>query len=223
MAHNRAAAELSIINDIEAILPGSENGKYYRAKFSKMDNAAFNAFMERIQKQEEILTIVVPNWDRAMRLDVTRNLNLGELWGHPFYERIWLDDGDGTAPYLSNHPYLIIDLPMRRQAQLLEKKISVAEDNKSVDDFTGQPTGKSKGSKISYPEMQLLAAAGLEKSTIEFIKFRGGDVKGYAALMDSIGASGGVSMSAIADQAGGVVATQTLRTLLASMHLGSTI
>ena len=222
---SRAAAQASILADIEAILPGSENPGYYQALFAAMDDDAFQTWMAGLEDGTVMLNIIAPNVvipDPAIpRLDTERNLDLAVKWGHSFFERIWMNDGDG--PYLSNKPYLIYDLPVRRQAQLLSKKISVAEDSKSVDDFTGQPTGKSKGSKISYPEMQLLASQGLESSIIEMIKYRGGDVKGYAALIDSIAQTGGVSLKAIAPQAGGVTSTQSLRTILTAMHLSPTI
>jgi hypothetical protein len=219
---NRKAAEASILADIEEILPGSDNPKYYQALFDGMDDEQFDGFMQRLISGDTILSVIAPNFADA-RLEVTRNFALARKWGHSYLERIWMDDGDGTPIYLSNDPYPVMEVPVRRQAQLLDKKISVAEDAKSVDDLTGQPTGRSKGSKISFPELQLLAAQGLDDSILELIKWRGGDTKGYNAFVDALSGSGGVSMEAIKGMAGGVVSTQTLRTLLLCMHVSSTI
>jgi hypothetical protein len=222
MLGNRKAAEARILADIEKILPGSENPKYYQALFEGMDDQQFDAFMRALESGELTLSIIAPNFDEH-QLDVKRNFATARQWGHAPFERVWMNDGDGTPMYLSNDPYPIMEVPVRRQAQLQDKKISVAEDAKSVDDLTGQPTGRSKGSKISFPELQLLAAQGLDDSIIELIKFRGGDTKGYNAFVDSLSGSGGVSLKAIQGMAGGVTSTQTLRTLLLCMHVTSTI
>jgi hypothetical protein len=117
----------------------------------------------------------------------------------------------------------VVDLVLRRQAQLLVKKISIPEDNKSVDDFTGQPTGKSKGSKISYPETQILAALNLDNNLTELLKFRGGDVKGFDAMNNSISKTGGVSLASIEKLGTRVKSTETLHTLLTCMHIGNTL
>jgi hypothetical protein len=110
--------------------------------------------------------------------------------------------------------------PLRRQAQLLVKKISIPEDNKSINDLTGQPssTGKSRGSKISYPETQIMAALNLDNSLIEMLKYRGGDQKGFIAMNKSISQTGGVSLDALSKLGTRVKSTDTLRTFLTCMH-----
>jgi hypothetical protein len=222
MPGNRKAAEASILADIEEILPGSDNPKYYQALFEGMDDEQFANFMQQLGSGEITLSIIAPNFADA-KLEAKRNFAIARRWGFTYFERIWMDDGDGTPMYLTNDPYPVMEVPVRRQAQLLDKKISVAEDANSVDDLTGQPTGRSKGSKISFPELQLLAAQGLDVSIEELIKWRGGDTKGYNAFVDALSGGGGVSLEAIKGMAGGVVSTQTLRTLLLCMHVSSTL
>ena len=174
MASNRKAAEDFIIEMINKILPDGTNATIYRDLFASMDDKKFDDFMASIESGNSRLAIITPNLAKE-KLTVERNLELAKELGHNFFERIWMDSGDDTPRYLTTMPYLIVDLPLRRQAQLLVKKISIPEDNKSIDDFTGQPTGKSKGSKISYPETQILAALNLEQTLTELLKFRGGD------------------------------------------------
>ena len=157
-------------------------------------------------------------------LSVERNLDLAESWGHKFFERIWMDSQNGSPSYLSNDKYLIVDLPLKRQAQFLIKKISIPEDNRSIDTFTGQPTGKSKGSKISWPELQILAAlGGFDETISEFFKFRGGDLQGFNAMNNMIANTGGVSLNAVGSLGTKVKAVQSLSTLLVSMHLTNSI
>lgn len=208
-----------IIDCIDDILPGSENTQLYKDKFSKMSDKEFDEYVKRLESGEEELFIIEPNLHSEVTLNIRRNFKLAEKLGHKFHQRIWFHGDKDTPTYLSPIPYLVIDLPLRRQAQLLEKKISLPEDNKSVDDLTGQPTGKSKGSKISFPETQVIAAMGLDASLTELLKFRGGDLKGFNAMNTMIARTGGVSLKAIESFTSGVESTKTLGVLLTSMHL----
>jgi hypothetical protein len=219
---NRKRTEQSIINDVEAILPGGGNGEIYRQLFAKMDDAQFDQFMTDLINEVKRLSLIAPNFSQA-KLSVERNLALGKEWGHKFFQRVWVEGDENTPTYLTPIPYLVAEGIVRRQAQLLVKKISIPEDNSSVDDFTGQPTGKSKGSKISYPEIQVLAAMGLDDCLIEMIKYRGGDTKGFLAMNTSISKTGDVSLDGIKHLAGGVEATRTLKTFLMGMHLNNTL
>ena len=76
---------------------------------------------------------------------------------------------------------------------------------------------------MSYPELQVLAALGLESTAVELMKYRGGDQGGFAAMNASILESGAVKMDAIADKATGVESKHTLDVLLKSMHISSTL
>lgn len=219
---NRKAAEQFIIKYIDALMPGSENKSIYENFFKKMSDEEFDAFMAKLKQGKAKLSIIAPNFGKQ-KLNVKRNLDLAKELGHNFFQRIWVD-GKGERPtYLTPIPYMVVDLPLRRQAQLLIKKISIPEDNKTIDMVTGQPTGPSKGSKISYPELQVLAAMGLDNSLVELLKFRGGDTKGFIAMNKMISLRGGVSLNAIERFAGGVESTKTLKAFLTAMHLSNTL
>jgi hypothetical protein len=187
-----------------------------------MADKQFHEFMMGIKDGSKRLAIIAPNLSEH-KLSIERNLALAKKLGHKFFRRVWIDKGDGTPPFLSPIPYLIIDLPLRRQAQLLVKKISIPEDNRSIDDYSGQPTGKSKGSKISYPETQIMAALNLDASLKEMLKFRGGDVKGFNAMNTMIAKTGGVSLKQIEALGTRVKSTETLSTLFTCMHLENTL
>ncbi|BDD79571.1 hypothetical protein [Burkholderia phage FLC9] len=222
MAGNRKAAEAVILEWIEKLIPDSGNRELYVNLFAGMDDAAFAVWMEKLERQEIRLAVVAPNLAKSS-LDIDRNLKLADELGHNFFERILIDNGNDIPPYLSPIRYLVVDLPLRRQAQLLVKKISIPEDTKSVDDFTGQPTGKSKGSKISYPETQIMAALNLDANLTEMLKYRGGDEKGFDALNSSISKTGGVSLQSIEKLGTQVKSTQTLSIILTCMHLENTL
>lgn len=222
MAKNRTGSQAFILKWIDKLLPESENTKLYKTLFDSLSDKAFHDFITDIGTGKARLAIIAPNLT-GPKLTIERNLALGEELEHKFFERIWIDPGNGEPAYLSPIEYLIVDLPLRRQAQLLIKKVSIPEDTRSVDDFTGQPTGASKGSKISYPEVQILAASGLDKSLEEFLKYRGGDVKGFNAMNAAIAKTGGVSMTSIEALGTTVKSTQTLSTLFTSAHLENTL
>ena len=219
---NRKAAQEFIIKYIEKILPGSDNKTIYENMFKNMSDSQFDSFIQKLKSGTSKLAIISPNFGKQ-KLKVERNLAIAKELGHNFFERIWIDAKGERPKYLTPIPYMVVDLPLRRQAQLLIKKISIPEDNKTVDTLTGQPTGSSKGSKISYPEIQVMAAMGLDNSLIELLKFRGGDTKGFIAMNKMISLRGGVSLQAIERFAGGVESTKTLKAFLTSMHLSNTL
>lgn len=222
MAGNRSAAEKFILDCLNDIIPDTKNIDLYKNIFAKMSDRQFEDFIKKLDSGEVIIRIIVPNFSNE-KLSIERNLALAKKLGHNFFERLWIDQGGDIPPYLTPIPYPVIDLPLRRQAQLHEKKVSIPEDNKSVDELSGQPTGKSKGSKISYPEVQILAALNLEDSLTELLKARGGDIQMFNDMNTMISRTGGVSINAIDTGLSNVKSTETLATLLTSMHLSNTL
>lgn len=219
---NRKAATAELLKYIDKLLPGSENTAVYKQRLEEMSDAQFGKYMAALESGEEILSFIYPNLSDK-KLSVKRNLDIAKELGHEFLQRLWLTDPVSNKTYLSPVKYLVVDLPLRRQAQLLVKKISIPEDNKHVDDLTGQPTGVSKGSKLSFPELQMLYAQGFDSSIEELIKFRGGDQKAFNAMNRQIMATGGVSLDSIRGAGTTVKSTVTLATILKSMHLDNNL
>ena len=216
MAGNRSATENFILKYVAKLVPGdTSNVQIYKDRFAAMDDKQFEAFMQKIESGEEMLAIVVPNLSEH-KVTMENNLKVAEELGHNFFERIWITPNDGSPPYLTPKKYLVFTQVLRRPAQLLVKKTSITEDKRSVNDLTGQPaaTGKSRSSKISYPETQIMAALNLDNSLIEMLKYRGGDTKGFNAMNQSISKTGGVSLDALKKLNTRVKSTETLKTLL---------
>lgn len=227
MARNRKAAEKVILDVIDSIAPGNPNVRLYEELFDPknpkyLNDANFHNWMERMRRKEGAL-VYIDSIDTKYRLDAQRNINvLGPKYGIEFFQQLWYQDESGDW-FLTPNAYLIVSFPVRRQAQLLVEKISIPEHNRSIDDFTGQVTGDSRGSKISYPELSLLKAFGLKKTIEEFMHWRGGDVKGNRLMNQQIMKTGGASMDALAPYAGEVTSTRTLRNILFGMHLDNTL
>jgi hypothetical protein len=222
MPGHRKQAEQYCLAYIEKMLPGGTNANIYKNKFASMSDEEFERFIEDLESGKTRLSVVVPNFSHV-RIDLERNFAVAKELGHEFFHHILMPAKGGVPAYLTPIKYLVVDLPMRRQAQTLEKKISIPEDNLCVDDMTGQPTGRSKGSKISYPEVQIMAAKGLDLCIEELMKYRGGDEKGFAAMNAMILRTGAVSLKAIAPFASGVKSVQALKAFLAAMQLKSTL
>lgn len=219
---NRQAATDEVVKWIDQLLPGSPNAQLYRERLEKLSNAEFEAYMAKLRDGEEILSLIAPNLSDN-KLSVERNLKVAKELGHDFFQRLWLTDPKTGTTYLTPVKYLVIDLPLRRQEQLLIKKISIPEDNRHVDELSGQPAGPSKGSKVSFPETQVLYAQGLDRSIEELLKFRGGDIKAFQAMNRQIIETGGASQDAIKRTPSRVKSTETLSVFLKSMHLDNTL
>ena len=206
---------------VEGMLPGTPNAELTRQRFEAMSDEEFRETMIKFQKGEDILYLIAPNGAKV-KLNTQRNIELGKKIGHDFFQRVWFTNPDGSK-YLSNDKYMIVRLPLRIQSQLISKKISIAKHNNTIDDLTGQPTGDSKGSKISYPEVQAMAALGLDNTLIELMKLRGGDRGAFNSMNTLIARNGEVSIKSVLPYSTGVKSTDTLYTYLTSMHLQNTL
>lgn len=219
---NRKAATAEIIRIVEAIYPGGGNGKIYSEMLGKLDDDAFERYMDQLESGEEILFLIAPNLSDT-KLTVENNLKVAKELGHEFFQRLWLTDPTTQRVYLTPQKYLVVDLPTRRQQQLLVKKIAIPQHNRSSDDLTGQPTGDSHGSSLSFPELQVMYAQGFDRNIEELIKFRGGDLKALRAMSQQLIETGAASQDAIKRTPTQVKSTQTLGTFLSGMHLANTL
>lgn len=214
---NREAATAEIIKWVEELLPGGGNKELYEASLKKLTNAQFDEYMKKLENGEEVLSITAPNLSKH-KLTVERNLKVAKKLGHNFFQRLWLTDPHSGTAYLTPIPYLVVDLPLRRQAQTLNKKISIPKSSDTADVLTGQATGPSKGASISFPELQTLHAQGLDKSIEELIKYRGGDEEAYRAMNKELVERGSVSLDSIQTNTR-VKSTETLSTFLKAAHI----
>lgn len=211
-----------ISNFVETILPGGGNKEMYEKLFQSMNDEDFENYMATVAERG-YLDIIVPTLTEH-KLSTERNIKIARKMGHEFFERVWRKENDPNKPsYLSNVKYMIIKLPVRRQSQHSIKGISTAEDNKRLDQISGQPTGDSKSARISYPEAQLLNGMNFPVSLVELLKMRGGDIGMFNAMKSMASKTGAISMASIADRATGVESTKTLHTFLTCAHLRNTL
>lgn len=215
---------------IEALAPGSKNRETYESELAKLTDAQFEEMVVGIESGKGfhavetglILPLYMPNLN-ASKVTTERNLQLAKKLGHDFWERVWITDPHTNQTYLTPRRYMTLLWPVRRQAQTLEGKQSIPTDTHVIDDLTGQPTGDSKGSALTYPELQVLHSHGLESTIIEALKVRGGDLKALNRFERDIIETGGSSLQPILAADTKVKSTQTLNSLLRGMHLTSNL
>jgi len=218
MSPKRQKAQELCLKTIKRMFPNGENVKLYEQKFANMSDEQFDTFMNDLKAKRTRLVVVMPNGSKET-VDIKNNFEISRSLGREPFERVWIPATETKRSYLTPIPYLVIPKEVRRQAQMVSKKITLPEDVNSVDLVTGQPTGKSKGAKISYPEVKVLAAMGLDHTLEEMLKYRGGDEGGYRAMTTMLDRTGEVSLKEIEPYSTGVKSTQALSCFLKAAHL----
>lgn len=222
MKTNRKKAEEYILQFCKDIEPTGYNVEIYKKIFSKMSDKDFHEYMVGIRDGNKYLVIFKPLY-KANSITVENNIKIAEKYGLEFFEHLIFTNNKDSIDYKTPIKYLVVDLPYRRQSQTLIKKINIPEHNKVIDELTFQPTGESKGAKISYPELQVLIGMGLDNTITELIKYRGGDRNGFNAYNIMFLRYGSANLSTLSNYATGVESTKTLKTYLTALHLSNTI
>lgn len=222
MAKNRAKAQEFWLKYIKKICQDDENYNRYKTMFESMNDKQFDDYVQAVKKGENFTVVISPNFSKK-RPDVATNLAVAKELGHNFFQKLWVEGKGDTPTYKTPIPFLVCDCPVRRAAQSLQKKISVPDNMRVIDSLTGQPTGASQGAKISHPELQVCVALGLEKSMVELMKNRGGDVKGYAALRAFMSNYGRANLNNLSMFSSGVESKRLLNSYLTAAMLRSNL
>lgn len=223
MAKNRQAAEAELLAGLELIAPGCSDIERYKQRFAKLTNAEFDAFIQRLRSGEETLQLTIPPGTEGKLINIERNMKVAAKWNHSFHQRIWMPaDGDNPA-YLTPISYFVCKEPVRIASQRIAKKASIPKTQRVINSLTGQMTGESKGASFSFPELRLCVAMGLKHAPTELMKYRGGDLRGNAALNASLVRLGSASLDTLSHFASGVVSTDTLYTYLTAAHIKNNV
>lgn len=166
--------------------------EYYTQLFNSISDAEFDAYMHRIKNKEDILPYYTVNMKKSTPvrtlLEVAKELKI-EL-----FERIRMFDPVSKTYFLTSRKQLILQLPVRKQSQFVDHKLSVAEGDSRIDALTGQVVGPDQSAAISQIEVQTLYARNLHNIIREMIKFRGGDVVAFAEFKRELEETGTASI-----------------------------
>jgi hypothetical protein len=222
----RQDVEKYIIEQVSNIPADKASQDYHRElytnAFKQMNNEEFDRFMNELKAGTRILQIIVPNGSDT-KIDINRNIKIAKSLGYEFFQKVITGPTKTTPKIKTPIKHMVFDIPYRRTSQLLSKGVSAPEDRKSVDLTTGQVTNKSRGNRLSFPEVQILAGLGLKSSIVEMMKYRGGDVGGINAMDALLLKNGHVSQEVLEQYSTGVVSTRTLKSYLNAAHLSNTL
>lgn len=179
--NNREVATNELLKFIDGFTVGNENAELYKKRLDAMSDKEFDAFMGRLEREEEVLSLYIPTGSNS-GFSYERLNALADTIGYEFFQHLYLTDAATGQTYRTPNKHLVLSLPVRRQVQMLSKKANNPENNAIVDERSGQPANESKGASVSLAELQILAARGLDDSIKELIKVRGGDTKAYQSI-----------------------------------------
>lgn len=215
---NHAAAKSTIIRLMGRLDPSGYHAKMYTELFEKMDDARFTRFMNGLVSGENPLTAYEPNFNEEIQITTDNNVALASELGKELYQHIWITDPVTGDVNLTPRKHLVYETNICRQTQTLDHKISTAEDSSSINEMTGQVTGRSKASQCSGPEFMILNSQGLDQPIKELIKFRGGDLVSNRILTNQIIKEGGATMAGVPGAADrSAKSVQTLSIILNGM------
>ena len=188
---NRSETEQYIIKSIAEI--DIDNANRYKEFFSKLSNKQFDDYMKTLKEQKTSLYIYMPN----MKKNLTNNkiIKKAKKFKVVLFDHIRFKNNYNGKYYYTKYKYLILTLPVRRVKQYLFDKIALPESDKHISRLSGQVMKPDKGSRISLIETYMLTNRKLEKSIIEFIKIRGGDIKSYNEFKTKLLENGSVYLS----------------------------
>lgn len=218
MTPARQKCQKEIMKFLKELDSSGMNCEKYEKIFEEMSDGDFDDYMKGVADETKAFIIFAPIY-KSNAITTENNIKLAEKYNLPLFERIEVTNHPNMPDYTSFQDFLLMDLPIKRQAQNIVTKCSIPENNRTIDYLTYQPTGESKGSKFSLPELNSLIAMGLHNSVEELSRYRGGDRGGFRAYNASINQLGSVRLSAISPYLTGVESTKAIRGILMGMHL----
>lgn len=219
----RKDAEALILEWVSDIDQSGINTERWKTKFKAMSDEQFAKWMKDLEEKRDYVSLIMPNFS-DVKISTANNFEVARKRGVKLFQRIWMIDPVTRRRYLSNDEYPVFHLPVRRQIQMVKSKLSYAKNNTKVDVLTGQPTSISAAGSISYPELLVLHARGLDKVIEELTWARGGNERAFRAMNQIIRQQGSVSLNELERYSNdGVQSTKTLYSYLLAAHIKTDI
>lgn len=217
---NREAFKKVYIEGLKAVLVGDDvirdkNIELFTKYIDGLNDKELDDVVDRLERNEFVLPVFVPNGSKA--IDYEHNIELIEKIGVGLHRRVAITrDGVTTMGPI---PRLIMEVPIKKPLQLLEKKRSIPADQNSKNILTQQVTGASKSMSITSPEIPLMMANGQFFSIREGIKYRGGDLDAEVVMEKLADMGLDISQETLEKYSKGPEVNNTLKQILFSMHL----
>lgn len=216
MASDRKAAHAAALEWANDIDRSGKSGKFLDEFLGKLSNADFEAWIIKLENGEDYLPIVMEFNSNAVSYE--NNLRVAKKRGVELFQQIWFVDPQTKIETLTPEKYPVYMLPIRRQIETIDYKISTSSSNMKVDANTGQVIGDDQASRFSYPEVMVTTSKELNCSLLEFMKYRGGDVKGRVEFNNLLRNTGDVSLNNLLRVKTNVKSTESLQAYFLAMH-----
>lgn len=218
MKFNREEMTKVIYTIVSEIDPSGRNREKYEKLVPAMSDEHFITFCQGIADGTRPVVIFAEHF-KSSAITTENNLKVAKKYDLPLFERLRYTGDPDIPDHVGPQEVLILELGINRKAQNIVKKISVPDNNKTIDYLTYQPTGESKGSSLSAPEEGVLIGMGLDNSVDELSRFLGGDKGGFRAYNASVARFGTVRLSAIRPFTTGVESTKVTKVYFNAMML----
>jgi len=213
---SRKDIEKFILDSLKAIDKTGKNVELYKQTFAKMTSKEFDAWMLSIKNEEAYVNIVIPPLsDVEKAVTVENNIKVGKKLGVKLFQKITFDK-DGIS---SNIKSLVGYGMFRRTRQTKIKSIAVHKDSKSRNALTNESSGKSKGTRITLPEADILLGHSLKHTMKEFLNSRGGDLGANVSMVSEIAKKGSVSQKVTDGFRTGTGAKNVTSSVFRAMHI----
>lgn len=191
--------------------------QFFLEQVEKLSDADLEAWVMRLEKEQDYLSVIM-QFNDTKSITYENNIKVAKKRGVPIFQRIWYVDPSTKQEVLCPEVRPVYLLPVRRQIETIDYKISYSSSNMKVDAHTGQVIGDDQASRISYPELMIVYSKQLNWSLVEFMKYRGGDVKGRVEFNNLIRNTGDVAMENLLRTKTTVKSSETLQIYFLAMH-----
>jgi hypothetical protein len=216
---NIKAFEKVILDSVKEIDPNGRTTEVYEKIFKKLTIEQKHQLVKDLKNGKAKLFIMDPPLSGSKISFANNRAVAKKLFNYDFYKSIKYPARGTTPAFTTPNKHLTLDLTCRRQAQMLMEKISVSGGRQTVDNLTGAPSSTAKTSRLSFPELQLLKAHGMDSGLLELFTIRGGDVGGFRAYQDQLLNTGQASLDSIESSRTGVKSKTSSAAWLRASHL----
>ncbi len=219
-AGNKSAIKKRIVEYVTKVFmlmePDGTNAKRFTAMLNSMSDAQFDAYMRSLRDKSTQLAFYAPNMKNNITID--NLINACHKLDIEICQHVWLRDHSTGRKFLTPNKHLILQIPIRRQEQTIDKKLGLPDNDVTINAMTGQVTQDDRANSITNPEIQMLYARGLMTTLAEIVQVRGGNVNAYAEFKRQLEETGSCDMNSI-DPNFASRATRVAAVLFQSMHI----
>lgn len=219
MAGNRKAFETYVFGFMAKLTKGGGNKVIYQRLFATMNDKQLEEFVIRLGEGVMPLSIWASSYNEAEKLDYPNLLKLCKEYGVNVTQRLIIYDEDTGVKTMTDYEAIIGTAEVRKQRQMLVKKISVAKNDYEIDDLTGQVMGESRSTGISQPEITVLRNLGLTTMANELYNVKGGDLDALKAYKNDLLTTGKTNTNACLRKGGIAKVLETAHYIFRGRHL----